>query len=141
MNKKYLKLGVAALIVGAFLLPIASPARHESELQDSQNSEHMPRKARSHKAKRSQKTQQAPEVEVEKKDRTVLGSTLGLGALGAITAGAAGSGKWVPLGLVGGAIAGWAIGKAIEHKKKNKKEKRVVRNRKHKNSKGESNEA
>lgn len=60
------------------------------------------------------------ETTKKKKNRTVLGSTLGFGSVGALAAGVAGSGKWVPLGLAGGLLAGWAIGKAIEHSRKDK---------------------
>ena len=112
MNKKGLKIS-AFLLSLAFLIPCAALARHK-------------------KKHREDYTQEEPEQE---KDRTVLGTTLGFSALGAITAGAAGSGKFVPLGIFGGALAGWVIGKAIEHSKNKKKQKpkknHVVRQRKH----------
>lgn len=53
--------------------------------------------------------------ESHKTNRAMLGSTLGVGALGTLIAGAAGGGKWVPLGLIGGTLAGLALGKVIDH--------------------------
>ena len=107
MKKKGLKIS-AFLFLLAFLLPNSAFARHKKGHRNHHD--------------------YAQEPYEEKKDRTVLGSTLGFGALGAITAGAAASGKWTPVGFIGGALAGWAIGKAIEHgRKKNQQKKNHVR--------------
>ncbi len=114
IKKKGLKIS-AFLLSLAFLIPITALARHKRRHQDNQH--------------------YVQEEPTQKKDRTVLGSTLGFSALGAITAGAAGSGKFVPVGIFGGALAGWVIGKAIKHSKNKKKQKpkknHVVRKRKH----------
>jgi len=73
--------------------------------------------------KHSKHSSAKAQKEKKKKNRTTLGTTLGFGALGSIAAGAFGGGKWVPLGLVGGTLAGWAIGKAAEHRKNKKAHK------------------
>ena len=112
MNKKGLKIS-AFLFSLAFLIPSTALARHKRGHQGNQP--------------------YAQEEPAQKKDRTVLGSTLGFSALGAIAAGAAGSGRWTPVGFLGGALVGWGIGKAIEHNKnkKQRKNNHVVRQRKH----------
>jgi len=114
---KRIRLQISTFLLSlAILIPNSTFARHKKEYQDLNAQEY---------------TQKVPE---QKRDRTVLGSTLGFGALGAITAGAAGSAQWTPVGLVGGVLAGWAIGKAIEHskKKKNQRNNYVVHQRNHK---------
>jgi len=125
MKKQSLSL-CALLVALAAIMPSDAFARRKKSHQETSQHEY---------SQQEYPHQPYQQQQYEKKDRTVLGSALGFSALGAITAGAAGSGKWVPLGLVGGALAGWAIGKAIEHGKKKKmlqKNGHTVRDRKSK---------